>query len=120
MLGTILKWLTGGGISAIGDQINRWQEIRAKAENDRDRLQADTMIAQLEATKQSVLQAQKDPVERWVRVGFALPFVLYNAKLVVWDKVLSMGATDGLSPELLQLQTVVISGYFLHSIIRGK
>ena len=49
MIAIVLKWLTGGGISAIGGEINRWQEIRAKAENDKDRLEADRFIAALQA-----------------------------------------------------------------------
>lgn len=49
MIAALLKWLGGGGIAAIGGQINKWQEIRAKAENDKDRLDADRMIAALQA-----------------------------------------------------------------------
>lgn len=120
MFASLLKWFVGGGISSIGEQINRWQAIKAKAANDHERLEADKMLATLEASKQVIMQAQRDPIERFIRIGFALPFVVYNAKLVLWDKVLEMGMTDPLSPALLQVQTVVLGGYFLHSIVRGR
>lgn len=57
MWAILSKFLLGGGIDAIGTQINRWKEIAAKAENDRDRLQADTMIAVLES------QGQRDAIK---------------------------------------------------------
>ena len=120
MFASLLKWFVGGGISSIGEQINRWQEIKAKAANDHERLEADKMLASLEASKQVILQAQRDPLERWVRIGFAFPFVAYQFKVVFWDKVLGWGATDPLSTELTAVQATVIGGYFLHSIIRGR
>lgn len=120
MVALLLKWFAGGGISSIGEQISRWQEVKAKAANDHERLEADKMLATLEASKQVILQAQRDPIERLIRIGFALPFVFFNFKLVVYDKMLGWGVTDPLSPALLQVQTVVLGGYFLHSIIRGK
>lgn len=117
---TLLSWLTGGGISAIGAQINEWQRIKLAAQNDADRLHAEQMIAQLKASEAVILQAQRDPFERWIRILLAAPWVVYNFKLVVWDKVLGLGATDPLSDNLMAVQATVIGGYFLHSIVRGK
>lgn len=116
----ILSWLSGGGISAIGEQVNEWKRIKETAKNDHERIEAEKMIAALGASERVILQAQKDPIERLVRIGFALPFVMYNIKLVVWDKMAGLGATDPLSPELASIEMVVLSGYFLHSIVRGK
>ena len=45
MFALLLKWFAGGGISSIGEQINRWQEVKAKAANDHERLEADKMIS---------------------------------------------------------------------------
>lgn len=120
MLAKLIAWFASGGIAAIGDQINRWQEIKAKAANDHERLEADKMLANLEASKQVVLQAQRGRYEQFVRIAFAAPFLLYNAKLVLWDKVLGLGATDPLSEHLMYIEGIVLSGYFLHAIVRGK
>ena len=72
----------------------------------------------LEARKTSILAAQSDPVERWVRVGLAFPFVVYINKLVLWDKVLELGVTDKLSPELSQIMMIVLAGYFVDVAVK--
>lgn len=115
MFGAIGRWLLGGGISAIGAQVNEWQRIRAQAQNDQERIEAEKMIATLQA-RQAVLA--QDAQGRWVRVGFALPFIIYNGKLVVWDKILGWGVTDPLSDHLVQIEMIVIGFYFLHHTVR--
>lgn len=119
MLGTILGWLGSSGAKAIGGQIVEWQRIRNEAATDERRIEAEKMLAVLEASKATVLQAQRDRYERWVRIGFALPFVIYNAKLVLWDKVLGLGVTDPLSEELAAIQMTVIASYFVYATVTG-
>lgn len=48
-----------------------------------------------------------------IRPLFALPFIIYLAKVVVWDKVLAWGVTDPLSPDLLGTFKTVLSFYFV-------
>lgn len=43
---------------------------------------------------------------------FAFIFIIYVGKCVVWDKVLGLGSTDALSPELSSIMMIVIGGYF--------
>ena len=43
---------------------------------------------------------------------FALIFLIYIGKCVVWDKVLGWGSTDPLGSELSTLEYIVVSGYF--------
>lgn len=88
------------------------------AKTERERIQWDERVRRLEARKESILQAQRDPVERWVRVCLAFPFVVYINKLVLWDKVLGMGVTDPLSPELSEIMWLVLLGYFVDSGVR--
>ncbi len=54
-----------------------------------------------------------------VQIAWALPFVIYNGKLILWDKVLELGATDPLSPELYTLQSVIVGFFFLTTTVRG-
>ncbi|WP_159585903.1 hypothetical protein [Chelativorans xinjiangense] len=113
MFGAILSWLTGGGIAAIGRELNRAYEARLRAQNDSERIEADKLITQLQA-RQAVLAAEQGSwMTRWIRPAFAAPFVIYDAKIVVWDKVLGWGTTDALSPEFWQLQMIVFGAYFL-------
>ncbi len=113
ILGTILSWIGGGGLSGIAGELRQAYKDRLTAANDEARIDADLRIKELEAQRAVIVAAQQDNVERWVRVGFALPFIVYNAKLLIWDKVLALGVTDPLSAELMRIQMTVLGGYFL-------
>lgn len=112
-LGTILSWLTGGGLSAVAEQLNRAYEAKLKADNDADRIDAERRIAELSAQQAVLLAEQGSWMTRWIRPAFAAPFIVYDAKIVVWDKVLKLGTTDPLTPEFWQLQMIVFGAYFL-------
>lgn len=94
----------------------------ARAETDQERIAAAERISALEAQRAVlVADASRSSLDIWIRAGFALPFIVYNAKLLVWDKVLAWGSTDRLSPELANVEMVVIGFYFIHSMwTRGK
>jgi hypothetical protein len=112
-LKTILSWATGGGIAAIGTELRGAYEARLKATNDHEKLAAEETIARLEAQQSILLAEQGRWLTAWIRPAFALPFVIYLWKLVLWDKVLKQGSTDALSPELSQIMMVIIGAYFL-------
>lgn len=117
MIGRILGGLTrlfGGG---LGEQLRKAYEAKLAARNDADRIAAEVDIARLHAR----LDAHRIG-GRWitmVQIAWALPFVIYNGKLILWDKVLELGATDPLSPELYTLQSVIVGFFFLTTTVRG-
>ncbi len=113
MIGIVLKWLTGGGIKAIGGELRAAYEAKLKAQTDAEKLQAEETIARLEAQQSILIAEQGRWLTAWVRPMIALPFVLYLWKLILWDKVLGWGSTDDLSPQLWQMMTVIIGAYFL-------
>lgn len=113
MIGLVLKWLTGGGIAAIGDQLRAAYESKLKAQTDSEKLEADLRIEELKARQAVLIAEQGNWLTRWIRPAFALPFVIYNAKIVVWDKVLGWGVTDPLSDSFVQIQMILIGAYFL-------
>lgn len=119
ILTSILSIFGGGVLSSISNDLKEAYQSKLNASNDKERIIADERIALLEARKSSILAAQQSPVERWIRFGFAFPFVVYLNKLLIWDKVLAFGATDSLSPELTQLFWIVIGGYFVDATVRG-
>ena len=112
-----MKWLLqllGGGIP---DQLRRAYEAKLAAANDADRIAAEVQIARLEAR-----QASHAIGGRWItliQIGWALPFVAYNAKLIVWDKMLGWGVTDPLSPALYELQAVIVGFFFVTTTVRA-
>ena len=43
---------------------------------------------------------------------FAFAFIIYVWKVVVWDKVLGLGATEALSGDVAQWAMIVLTAYF--------
>lgn len=76
-------------------------------------IEADVSISQIEARQAIIIAEQGSRMTRWIRPAFALPFVLYNFKVIVWDKVLHLGTTDSLPAEFWQLQMIVFGAYFV-------
>jgi hypothetical protein len=113
MFAAIARWLLGGGISAIGEQLNRAHEARLNARNDHERVEADMLIATLRAQQAVLVAEQGSWMTRWIRPAFALPFIIYNFKIIVWDKVLGWGITDPLSPHFMYLEIAIFGAYFL-------
>lgn len=114
MIKTILGWLTGDLTGAL----ERAYRAKLAAQNDTERLAAEQRIEKLKARQDVILAAQGDPIERFVRIGFAAPFVIYLWKVVVWDKVLAWGATDPLSSSLDAILMIVLGGYFVDTAVR--
>lgn len=117
MIGKILGWLSsslaGGAISSIGKQLNDAYQAKLTAQNNDARVDADKRIAALQAQQAILIAEQGNWITRWIRPAFAAPFVIYDAKIILWDKVLRLGTTDALSPEFWQLQMIVFGAYFL-------
>jgi hypothetical protein len=111
----MLSFLIGilNPLGKIADRLQDAYEAKLRAENDKERIAADIRVKQLEAKMQVLIAEQKNRLTRWIRPAFALPFVIYDFKIVVWDKVLGLGSTDALSPEFWQLQMIVFGAYFL-------
>jgi hypothetical protein len=104
-------------ISRIAGKIADYKIAAQNATTDRAKIEANERVSALEARRDVMVAESGSRINLFIRAGFALPFVIYNAKLVLWDKVLGLGATDPLSSDLLTTQALVIGFYFLHSIV---
>ncbi len=118
MLTVILGFISGlfAPLASIAGKIADAKIAAAKAATDQERIHAEERVATLTARKEVMLAESGSRVNAWVRAGFALPFVIYNGKLVLWDKVFALGSTDALSPELFQIEMACIAFYFLYDI----
>lgn len=94
---------------------------RAKlsSENTSEKIAADLAARELAVEqRERELASQLMIAEqgRWYaalpRPLFAYAFVVYVWKVVVWDKVFGLGATDPLSGEVAQWATVILAAYF--------
>lgn len=106
MLEAIVSLLGRG----IAKQIRDAYISKHNAETEAQRIEADVTIARLEAIQAS--RANGARVTAAVQALWATPFIIYNFKVVVWDKVMGLGATDALSDQLAATQTTVVGFYF--------
>ena len=111
MLAFLLSLVNPLGKIAENIAVAKTKALDAKTE--KARIEADVVVNQLEAHQAVLIAEQGARVTRWIRPMFALPFIIYNFKIIVWDKVMGLGSTDGLSPELIQLQMIIFGAYFL-------
>ena len=103
----LLNLVTGG---VIDKALSTITSIKASgAQVDVAAIQAAT--AQAQADAEVIKAEQGNWLTRSIRPLMALPFVAYVWKLVLWDKVLGLGSTDGLSPELWSLMMTVFGAY---------
>jgi hypothetical protein len=109
-----LAWLNP--LNAIVKGLSDAYVARQNAQTDQDRIAADERIKALEARRNVLIAESGTRINSLIRAGFAFPFVVYNAKLVLWDKVLALGSTDSLSAELFQIELACIGFYFLYDI----
>ena len=116
---TWLLSLLTSSLGSVTKELKEAYQSKLNAQNDKERIAADERIAILEARKSTILAAQPDPWERFIRILLALPVVVYINKLFIWDKVLGLGSTDGLSNDLTQFMWIVVGGYFIDTTIRG-
>lgn len=109
-----LLGLLFNAVPTILAEIDKWKDRQANATTEKERIDAGVMIAQLQA-RADVLKE----VAKWVwpiQLAYAVMFLVYDGKLVLWDKIVMQGHahTDGLSPELMAIQMMVLGFLFLH------
>lgn len=105
---------------------------RAKlaAENTSEKIAADLAARELaveqrerELANAMVLAEQGRWYTAVPRPLFAIAFIIYVWKVVVWDKVLGLGTTDALTGDVSQWATIVLTAYFggrsLEKIVRA-
>lgn len=124
MLSTILAWLgslLGGPFATAA--VNAYK-AKLTAENSAEKIAADLTAQKLALNEQQDALAQQMVIAeqgRWwtaiIRPLFALPFVIFIWKVIVWDRCLFHDFTYDLTAGQTQLLMVVIVSYFGHSAI---
>jgi len=109
-----------GFLLPLASQLAAAYKAKQDATTDQERIEAEERIAQIQAQQRLQTAEAGSRINAFMRAAWTLPFVIYNAKLVLWDKVLSLGSTDSLSSDLTYIEMVIIGFYFLHAIVRGR
>ena len=100
-LGTIVKEIAG------------YKAAKLDAATEKERIEADVAIEQLEA-RAAVLVAEQDNIwTRMIRPMMAFPFIVYLWKVLVWDMTLGLGSTPQLGDQLFWVLTAIVGAFFL-------
>jgi len=100
-------------LKAVGDQLNRAYENKLLAMNDKERIDAEKQISQLEANRDLLLREQGSWMTRWIRPALAAPVVIYVWKLLVWDTVLGWGVTPNPGEFVNWIVLTIVGAYFI-------
>lgn len=117
MIGTILSWLTGGGLKFIASELRQAHRDRLEAQTDTAKLAADERIAQGLHALEAQTRGRWTWLPKLVRGLWDAPLILYLWKLVVWDKMLGWGATDPLGQFEHMVATAALSFYFVDATL---
>lgn len=119
MFATILGWLgnlLGGPFAKAA--VNAYR-AKLTSENTSEKIAADLVARELDVAQrerelaaQVVIGEQGRLFTALPRPLFAFAFVIYVWKVVVWDKVLGLGATDALGGDVAQWAMIVLTAYF--------
>jgi hypothetical protein len=114
----VLAWLgslIGGPV--ITGLINAYK-AKLDASNTKDRIAADLAAKEIEAEIAARRQASAIIIAeqgRWytaiIRPLLALPIIVYLWKVIVWDKVLGLGATDPLTGMIADWSGTIVAAY---------
>lgn len=112
----ILSFFGGPVISGLIDAYKaKLASVNSADEHAIDLAKSD-LLAQIEARKEAVALSGS-PVARLVQLGFALPVMLYNAKVIVWDTMLGWGSTPAIHGDVATAMALIISFYFGGTIV---
>jgi hypothetical protein len=118
----MLQWLASFLTAPIINGFIEAYKAKLEAENSQDRTAADlaakAIVAEIEARKSAdaLIIAEQG---RWytavIRPLLALPVIIYLWKVIVWDKVLGLGATDPILGDV-----GIWAGYIVTTYVGGR
>lgn len=115
----LAKLLIGSALAPVINAALGWQKQKLEAAGSHEARVAELAQKQIALDSQEaainasvVIAEQGNWVTRWQRPMFALPFIIFTWKVVVWDKVLGWGTTDPLDPRMWGVFMAVVIAYF--------
>lgn len=116
----IVATLLGGGLRDILSEMRKARKDALDAQNDEHLIAARERVDTLEIEWNAQVQLAQYSMTQVGKLLFAIPFILYVNKVVLWDKVIMSnwagGSTDPLGEDMTALLWIVVGGYYL---IRG-
>lgn len=118
MFASLISWFVGGGASGLAGELRKAYAARLEAATDEAKIAADERMAQLERQVEAQTRGAGSWWAKFVRFGFAFPYIAYLNWLIIHDKIMGAGATDPLSPMLERILMIIVAFYFLDNTIR--
>ena len=111
MIGAIVKWAVGGGLSSLTGSLERAYKAKLDAQNDAERLDADKQIAFFQG---QIELAQNSINEPWYAPRTLMGYAAagYVVKTVFYDSTLGLGVTPDPGPQVAGIVMVVVGFYF--------
>jgi hypothetical protein len=113
----LAKWLASFVTGPVFDDLLKGYQARLAAGNTSESIAADLAARELAVqTRELELQTQLriaeigHPLEPDRLIGYCVS--IYFAKLLLWDKVLGLGTTDGLAGFAATTANLVVASYF--------
>lgn len=103
-------------LNGITSAISNAKIAAINATTEQERISAQERVSTLQAQRDVLIaDTAHSNIDLWVRTGVAIGPSVYLAKIFIYDKVLGLGSTDPLDPNLWQVVMVVLGFYFLYS-----
>jgi hypothetical protein len=117
LLGLVPSLFTS--ISSITAAIANEKIAQINASTDVEKAGIQAKIDQLQSQRDVLISDSKNSkIDLWIRAGFALPPMVYFAKIFLWDKVYGSWPTyntDSIAPNNMYVVMAVLGFYFLYS-----
>lgn len=84
------------------------------ASTDKEKIEQEERVKGLEARARVLEREADSKINQIVRAAAAAPVIVFLWKVILWDKVLSLGRTDDLSENLWYVTMMVLGFYFAH------
>jgi len=111
VIGAILSPIVNGLLTAQKQKLDAIGSHEARvAELAQQAMALERREAEVNA--QVVIAEQGNWMTRWVRPVWAMPFIAFTWKVVVWDKMLGWGATDPLDPRMWSVFMLMVGAYY--------
>jgi len=110
IIGAILQPIVGGLLTAQKQKLDAVGSHEAVVA-DLAKRAFDLDQKEAEVNASVVIAEQGNWITRSVRPLFALPFIVFCWKVVVWDKVLGLGTTDPLDTKMWGVFMAVVVAY---------
>ena len=108
-------------INNITNAISNEKIAAINATTDQERVAAQERVASLQAQRDALIaESNRSKLPIYIQSLIAIGPTVFLTKVFIYDKVLSLGSTDRLDPNLWNVVMVVLGFYFISSMFTRR